>query len=156
MKPCPVNAESIPEPERKTIYPPPFASRVEGRIKRKLGDFFGLSNFGVNFTRLEPGAVSALLHHHSKQDEFIYIIQGTPTLVFDDQHYVLKPGDCFGFKAGTGLAHQLINHSAEDACYIEIGDRTPNDKVEYPNDDLKASQHADGQWHLTHKDGRAY
>ena len=87
MKQTPVPAESIPLPNKKTIYPPPFASLVEGRLKRKLGDHFGLNNFGINLTQLAQGAISALFHHHSKQDEFIYILQGTPTLVLGHRRY---------------------------------------------------------------------
>jgi uncharacterized cupin superfamily protein len=156
MKQTPVSAALIPAPDKKTIYPPPYASLVEGRHKRKLGEFFGLTRFGVNLTQLAPGAISALLHHHSNQDEFIYILQGTPTLVLGEQEFVLNPGDCFGFKAGAGVAHQLVNRSAELAEYIEVGDRTEGDEVEYPNDDLKATQLPNGVWALTHKDGRPY
>ncbi len=152
----PVPAESIPLPPRKTVYPAPFASQVEGRVKRKLGDFFGLSNFGVNLTELAPGAVSALLHHHSRQDEFIYVLEGHPTLVLGDKEYRLDPGDCHGFKAGSGVASQLVNRSSAPVKYIEIGDRTEGDQVEYPNDDLKAVQLANGEWRLTHKDGRPW
>lgn len=64
-------------------YPEPFASRMAGREKRPLGDFFGLSNFGVNLTRLIPGAGSALRHAHAMQDEFLYILEGHPVLVTD-------------------------------------------------------------------------
>ncbi len=156
MSAKPVPAESIPLPPRKTIYPPPFAHRVEGRAKRKLGDFFGLSHFGVNLTELAPGAVSALLHHHSRQDEFIYVLEGHPTLVLGDEEYRLGPGDCHGFKAGSGVASQLVNRSSAPVKYIEIGDRTEGDQVEYPNDDLKAVQLANGEWQLTHKDGRPW
>lgn len=156
MNQTPISAEAIPEQEKKTIYPPPYASVVEGRTKRKLGEFFGLTNFGVNLTQLSPGASSALLHHHSKQDEFIYILQGTPTLVLGKREFVLSPGDCFGFKAGTGEAHQLANRSAELVVYVEMGDCSEGDEVEYPNDDLKATQSQNGAWILTHKDGRPY
>jgi uncharacterized cupin superfamily protein len=156
MQQTPVSAIAIPLPETKTIYPPPFADLVAGRSKRKLGDFFGLTRFGVNLTQLAPGAVSALYHHHAKQDEFIFILEGTPTLILDGQEFVLNPGDCMGFKAGTGLAHQLINRSECPATYLEAGDRALDDEVEYPNDDLKATMMANGQWQLTHKDGQPY
>jgi len=156
MQQMPVPAKSIPSPQKKTIYPKPFAALVEGRVKRKLGDHFGLTNFGVNLTELAPGAISALLHHHSKQDEFIYVLQGTPTLLLDEKEYPLNPGDCMGLKAGTGVGHQLVNRSSEPVIYIEIGDRTEGDEVDYPNDDLKAIQLANGVWSLTHKDGRSY
>jgi uncharacterized cupin superfamily protein len=151
----PISAKSIPAPMGKTIYPQPYASLVEGRLKRKLGDFFGLTNFGVNLTHLSPGAISALAHSHSKQDEFIYILEGTLTLILGKEEFILHPGECYGLKAGTGIAHQLVNRTDEKVTYIEIGDRTEGDEVEYPNDDLKATQ-TNGSWTLTHKDGRPY
>lgn len=156
MQETPVAADSIAPPAVKTIYPPPFASLVEGREKKKLGDFFGLANFGVNLTRLEPGAVSALPHRHALQDEFIYVLEGSPTLILDDRQYPLKPGDCMGFKAGNGVAHQLANRTEQTALYLEVGDRSPGDEVEYPYDDLKAIQLDNGVWQLTHKDGTPY
>ena len=156
MNQAPISAESIPALMGKTIYPQPYAALVEGRLKRKLGEYFGLTNFGVNLTHLSPGAISALVHHHSKQDEFIFILEGTLTLVLGKEEFVLNPGDCYGFKAGTGIAHQLINRSQSIVKYLEIGDRTEGDEVEYPNDDLKAKQLPNGVWKLTHKDGRPY
>jgi len=152
----PISAQLIPPPELKTIYPQPFAALVEGRTKRKLGDYFGLTNFGVNLTQLEIGAISALIHHHTKQDEFVYILEGTPTLLLGEQEFLLKPGECFGFKAGTGLAHQLINRSNESVLYLEVGDRSLDDGVEYPHDDLKAEQLPDGGWSFARKNGQAY
>lgn len=156
MKHTPVLAESIPLPDVKTIYPQPYAALVEGRSKRKLGDYFGLTNFGINLTQLAPGAISALFHHHLKQDEFVYILEGTATLMLGEKEYLLSPGDCIGFKAGAGVAHQLVNQSTEAVVYLEVGDRSQGDEVEYPNDDLKATQLANGVWSFTHKDGRPY
>lgn len=145
------------EPRRKpSNYPPPFAARMAGREKRALGDVFGLTNFGVNLTRLAPGAMSALRHTHTRQDEFVYILQGHPTLVTDAGRMPLGPGQCAGFKAGTGDGHHLVNESAtETVVYLEVGDRTPGDAAEYPDDDLCA-QVQDGIWHFTHKDGTPY
>lgn len=156
MKLVPVQAVSVPLPDKKTVYPQPFASWVEGRTKKKLGDHFGLTHFGVNLTELAPGAISALLHHHSKQDEFIYILEGTPTLLLGEKECLLSPGDCMGFKAGMGVAHQLVNRSEKPVLYIEVGDRAVGDEVEYPNDDLKANQLPNGKWAFTHKDDRPY
>ncbi len=137
---------------RPSIYPEPFASRMAGREKRPLGDLFGLTNFGVNHTRLAPGAISALRHAHSRQDEFIYVLEGHPTLVTDAGKTVLAPGMCAGFPAGSGDGHQLINETSADVLYLEVGDRTPGDEVSYPDDDLQAEL-IDGQWQFTHRDG---
>jgi uncharacterized cupin superfamily protein len=152
----PLAARDVTVLNRKSIYPAPFAAQVEGRIKHRLGDHFGLANFGINLTELAPGSVSALLHHHTKQDEFIYIVSGNPTLVLDDREYPLRAGDCCGFKAGSGVGHQLLNRSSEPALYLEIGDRTPGDLPVYPRDDLKFVETEGGAWILTHKDGTPY
>ncbi|HVY55918.1 MAG TPA: cupin domain-containing protein, partial [Thermodesulfobacteriota bacterium] len=120
-----------------------------------LGDLFGLTNFGVNLTRLSPGAVSSVRHYHTKQDEFIYILKGRPTLYTDEGRTLLSPGMCAGFKAGDGNGHHLINETGEDVIYLEVGDRTPGDEGFYPDDDLKAAL-VDGKWRFVHKDGAPY
>jgi uncharacterized cupin superfamily protein len=120
-----------------------------------LGDIFGIGNFGVNLTTLEPGAQSALLHRHKTQDEFIFILSGHPTLVTDRGEVALAPGMCAGFPAG-GVAHHLINRSEEVVTYLEVGDRSAGDVADYPNDDLKATLSENGQWVFTHKDGQPY
>lgn len=150
-----IQAASAPRRTKPSNYPEPFFSRMAKREKRPLGDLFGLTNFGVNLTRLFPGGESALLHRHSKQDEFIYIVEGEPTLVTDTEEFPLSPGMCAGFPA-AGIAHQLVNRSARDVVYLEIGDRTPGDEGFYPKDDLEARLGPDGQWLFTHKDGTPY
>ena len=141
--------------ERASNYPEPFASRMAGRIKRPLGDLFGLTNFGVNLTTLQPGAMSSLRHAHSRQDELVYILEGQPTLVADEGETVLRPGLAVGFKAGGG-AHHLINRTEGDVTYLEIGDRTERDTVSYPDDDIRAARGSDGRWRFVHKNGRPY
>ena len=153
--PIAVRADEVAPRTKPSNYPEPFASRMKGREKRQLGDVFGLSNFGVNLTRLAPGAVSALRHSHSKQDEFVYILSGHPTLRTDEGETPLAPGMCAGFKAGSGNAHQLANRTGETVVYLEVGDRTPGDEGAYPDDDIQAALR-DGRWVFTRKDGSAY
>lgn len=159
MQPVPtpvaVVAADVPPRSKPSVYPEPFASRMAGREKRQLGEVFGLTNFGVNLTRLTPNSISALRHAHTKQDEFIYVLQGHPTLHTDEGRTTLRPGMCAGFKAGTGNGHRLINETTEDVVYLEVGDRTPGDEGSYPDDDLKALLVA-GKWQFVHKDGEPY
>jgi uncharacterized cupin superfamily protein len=152
----PISAASVPAKQGQTIYPAPYDVLIQGRLKRKLGQHFGLENFGVNLTQLAPGAISALVHSHSLQEEFIFILDGSPILILGSTEYQLNPGDCYGFQAGTGVSHQLVNRSATPVRYLEIGDRSPGDEVTYPNDDLKAVQQTNGEWALTHKNGQPY
>lgn len=154
--PIAVVALDTPPRTKPSNYPEPFASRMAGREKRALGEVFGLSNFGVNLTRLVPGAGSALRHAHATQDEFLYILEGHPVLITDRGETALAPGMCAGFKAGTGDGHQLVNRSSADVLYLEVGDRSAGDSVSYPDDDLKALFGSDGTWQFVHKDGGPY
>lgn len=153
--PIAIEAEAVPSRTKPSNYPEPFFSRMAGREKKQLGDFFGLGNFGVNLTRLEPGCVSALLHRHSKQDEFIFVLEGQPTLVMESEEVQLQPGMCAGFPA-QGAAHQLVNRSSEDVVFLEVGDRTSGDEGSYPNDDIQAMMGPEGKWIFAHKDGQPY
>jgi uncharacterized cupin superfamily protein len=146
-------AEVAPQ-RRARDLPEPFGNRLAGRERRILGDLFGLKNFGVNCTRLEPGAISSLRHSHSHQDEFIYVLEGTPILITDHGELPLAPGMCAGFEAGSGNAHHLVNRSGFDVVYLEVGDRTSGDVVTYPDDDVQAHLHADGRYRYSRKDGR--
>ena len=150
-----VEAADVAPRAKRSSYPDPFAARVRGREKRSLGDLFGLTNFGVNLTTLAPGAQSALKHRHSRQDEFVFILEGEPTLLRDDEEILLRAGMCAGFPA-EGAAHCLVNRTDRDVVYLEIGDRSAGDEATYPDDDLKAALGPDGRWVMTHKDGRPY
>jgi len=153
--PVAIAAAEAPARTKPSSYPEPFASRMAGRRKQPLGDLFGLANFGVNRTTLAPGAASALRHAHTRQDEFVYILAGHPTLHTDEGRMRLSPGMCAGFKAGTGNGHCLVNETDEDVVYLEVGDRTPGDEGSYPDDDLQAA-FVDGKWKFTRKDGTPY
>jgi uncharacterized cupin superfamily protein len=149
-----IDAAAAPARTKPSNYPEPFASRMANRVKRPLGDLFGLKSFGVNLTTLAPGAVSSLHHRHSASDEFVYVLEGEPTLVTDDAEVHLRPGMCAGFPA-NGSAHHLENRSSGDAVVLEIGDRNPADEGSYPRDDIKATK-AHGAWRFTHRDGTPY
>jgi uncharacterized cupin superfamily protein len=153
--PLAINAIDVPVRTAISFYPEPFASRMNGRQKRQLGEFFGLKNFGINLTRLAPGAMSSLRHAHTKQDEFVYIVQGNPTLRTNKGSLRLSPGMCVGFPAGTGNAHHLHNETTDDVLYLEIGDRTSGDDVTYPDDDIQLVRRG-GKGKYVHKDGSPY
>ena len=154
--PVAIAAGEAPLRPKQTVYPEPFASRMAKRDKRPLGDLFGLTNFGVNLTTLLPGGESSLRHAHAKQDEFVYLLEGEAVLVTDAGETPLKAGMCAGFKAGTGDAHHLHNRSKKDVLYLEVGDRSVGDSVNYPDNDVVAVYGSDGKWRYTKKDGTPY
>jgi len=138
-----------------TTYPEPLAADAAKREKRALGDALGLGNFGVNLVRIPPGTASSQRHWHSHQDEFIYVLEGTLVLVTDGGEQTLTPGMAAGFPAGSGDGHQLVNRSAADAVYLEVGDRTEGDEVEYSDIDMRMCR-IDGEKRYVHKDGTPY
>ena len=140
-------------PERKgSSYPAPFHEMAQERIKRALGNAGGLSDFGVNLTRLPPGAWSSQRHWHSAEDEFIYVIAGELVLITDAGEENVRAGDCLAFAKGVANGHHLINRSGETAVYLEIGTRSAADVCTYPDIDMRT----DKVHGYCHKDGTPY
>jgi uncharacterized cupin superfamily protein len=145
------------EPRTTSLYPDPFNARIRGRVRRRLGDLFGLDQFGVNLTELAPGAMSALRHWHSDEDEFVYVLEGEVVLVTDAGEEVLRAGEFVGFKAGTPDGHHLVNRSDRPVRYFEVGSRRPDmDRVDYPDEDLQVRPDGTGRRRFFHKDGTPY
>jgi uncharacterized cupin superfamily protein len=143
------------EPRRGTIYPEPFKKPYEGRLKRSLTGPLGLTQFGANVTTIEPGARSAERHWHAREDEFIYILSGEVVLVTDEGEQILKPGMAAGFPAGAPDGHQLVNRGTVPVTYLEIGTRSPDDVVTYPDIDLHLIK-TNFVMSLVHKNGEPY
>lgn len=139
------------DPRTGSTYPDPFRARVTPREKRALG----LTKIGVNLTTLFPGKESALRHHHSHEDELVFVLEGEVVLRTDEGEQVLTAGQCAGFPAGARNGHHLVNRSAAPARYLEISNRDPEDGAEYPDEDLSVRK-VGGKYVYTHKDGTPY
>ena len=139
-------------------YPKPFDEPCRARERRRLGDAAGLTQYGVNLLRLEPGAWSSQRHWHTHEDEFVYVLSGEVWLVSDAGEELLRAGDCAGFKAGVRDGHHLQNRSATDAVLLEVGARDDRDAGEYPDIDMvfKAGRYSGGGGGFAHKDGKPY
>ncbi len=138
-----------------TSYPAPFDSDCAGREEHRIGDALGLENFSVNIVRPAPGDWSLQRHWHSRQDEFLLVLEGELTLVIDSGERILAPGDMVGFPAENGDGHHLINRSNQEARYLEVGDRLPGDEASYSNIDMVRVNRA-GKTYYAHKDGMPY
>lgn len=117
-------------------YPKEFAHAIAGREKQKIGDVVGLTQFGVNIARIKPHSASALRHWHESEDEFIYLLEGELVLQEDGGEIVLKPGDAAGWRANGGIGHCLVNRTGKDALYLEVGTRSKDERVHYPDVDF--------------------
>ncbi len=150
-----INPQEI-EPRTGTGYPEPYRENVVARRKRVLGDAFGLTRYGVNLVELSPGTWSSQRHWHTHEDEFVFVFSGELTLITDAGEQKLGPGMVAGFPAGDSDGHHLVNKSGETASYPEIGDRTPQDEVFYPDIDLLYRPNKEGEHEFTNRDGVPY
>jgi uncharacterized cupin superfamily protein len=144
-------------PVNRSGYPEPYRSRVLPREKRGLGAAFGLTRIGINQTTLPPGRESSMRHWHTREDEFVYVLEGEVVLRTGAGEQRLTAGMCAGFAAGVEDGHQLVNRSDRPAVYLEVSNRDGEDQAHYsdPDVDLAFSPpHAPGRF--TRRDGSAY
>ena len=146
---------TLPE-SNATSYPAPFRAANQQRWNRRLGQHAGLTNFGVNLTRIVPGGQSSSRHAHSRQDEFVYVLQGEVVLETTAGSETLRSGMCAGFRAGTGIAHRFVNRSDQDVLLLVVGDRTAGDEISYPDIDMYGRLGDDGTFRFERKDGTPY
>jgi len=149
-----VPATSLPA-TRGSSYPAPFAERMGTRTRYRLGEAFGLTQFGVNLVVLGPGDQSALRHWHTHEDELVYMLEGELVLRTNAGEQVVRAGDVVAYPAGDQDGHQLVNRGSSPARYLEVGTRVEDDLAYYPDDDL-ALVLVDGEALPVHKDGKPY
>ncbi len=143
---------AVPE-SNATTFPEPYKAHNQNRLNRRLGDFAGVKNFGVNLTRILPGGQSSYLHAHTRQDEFAYVLEGEVVLETSQGREVLRAGMCAGFSAGSGTAHRFINQTDRDVLLLVVGDRSAGDEIAYPDVDMHARLDAGGTYRFTKKNG---
>ena len=124
-------------PKTSCTYPAPFDAPCRGRSSLRLSQEGGLTQFGANLVTLKPGAWSSQRHHHSAEDELVYIISGTPTFIDDNGERVLGPGDVTAHPMGDGNGHHMINRTPDNVTFLVIGTSNPeHDHARYPDVDL--------------------
>ena len=138
-----------------SIYPAPFKAMADARVRQALGDAAGLTQFGVNLTRLPPGAATAQRHWHEAEDELVFVVSGELVLVEEGSEVLLRAGEAAAFKAGHADGHHLVNRSAEDAVVLEIGTRAGEERAHYPDVDLVYEKRG-GKIRFTNKAGEVY
>jgi uncharacterized cupin superfamily protein len=127
-----------------SYYPKELGERCEGRHWRSLGDAAGLTQFGANLMRIEPGAWSSLRHWHEEEDEFLVMVAGELVLIEDEGETLMRAGDCAGFPKGSSNGHHLVNRSGQDGVFLVVGTRGRTERCHYPDVDLLFVEDADG------------
>ena len=146
-----IDVKSLPE-RKGSAYPAPFHEKC-AEHSQGLGDAGGLTQFGINLLTLAPGTWSSQRHWHSAEDEFVYVLSGELVMVTDAGEEILRAGDCAAFPKNDGNGHHLINKSPAPVVCLEMGTRSADDFVLYPDIDLQIDSKVG---HYAHKDGTPY
>ena len=140
-----------------TNYPVKYNEPCKSRLVRRLSEAGHLTQFGAFHVTLPPRAWASQRHHHSGEDEFIYILTGRPTLIDENGETPLSSGDSCAHAAGDNNAHHLVNNTDEDVTFIVVGSRRPEeDSVIYPDVDLDLPANGTPLRQIYHKDGTPY
>jgi len=136
-----------------STYPAEHEAQMASRMRQRLGDAAGLTQFGVNRLELPAGAWSSQRHWHSVEDEFVCVLAGEVVLVTDAGEELLQAGDCAAFPANTPNGHHLINRSGALVVCLEVGGRSALDRVVYSDIDMVCAPGRNG---YQHRDGTPY
>ena len=140
-----------------TRYPAPYDAPCKVRSALRLSDAGGLTQFGAHLITLPPGAWSSQRHHHSAEDEIVYIISGHPTLYEGGEPIALSPGDVTVHPMGDGIGHHMKNESDKDVVFLVVGGRNPEtDSCVYPDVDLDLPANGTPSRPYQRKDGTPY
>ena len=94
---------------------------------------FGLTRTAISLERIPVGKRSSWTHAHSVEEEFAFVLEGRPTIWLDGDERIVEPMCAIDFKAGSGVAHTLINNTDEYIYYICVGEcEAVGDQIYYP------------------------
>jgi len=147
-----IDVDSVAE-SKGSGYPAPFHLAAGERARHALGKAGGLTHFGVNLLHLPPGAWSSQRHWHTREDEFVWVLEGEVVLITDAGEEILRAGECAAFPANTPDGHHIVNRSSAPAICLEVGTDSPDDVCTYPDIDMRVDNR-DGVYR--HMDGTPY
>jgi uncharacterized cupin superfamily protein len=111
---------------------------------RRIGRAAGLLAIGINVERVPPGCRTSWPHAESKEEEFVYVLEGSIDAWVDGTLHRMQAGDFAAFPAGTGICHCFINNGDRDAKLLVGGNAAlPDNRIVYP---LNPSRRAQLPW----------
>ena len=99
---------------------------------RALCDVGGPSKIGFGIVELLAGCNTLPGHYHTREEEHLYVLEGTGTLHLGGETYPLVTRSYVTFPAGQKIPHYVSNESNEPLKYIMVGERLEDDEVVYP------------------------
>src|SRR6185436_2389788 len=92
----------------------------------------GLQRSHVNLLRVPPGKEAFMLHRHTLQEEWSYIVEGEGTAQIGEEKIKVTAGDFIAFPL-NGKAHNIVNTGTRDLVYLTGGEDTPHEIGHFPS-----------------------
>ncbi len=105
---------------REAVRPPGMneSFAFHGLFSRTMG----LARLRINHIRLTPGTRMNPPGASRDEEEFVYVLEGTPDLWCDGYLYKLAEGDGVGFPDRTGISHTFLNNTDKDVRLFVLGE----------------------------------
>jgi uncharacterized cupin superfamily protein len=133
-----------------TVFPPPVdgpvmptneddldwqdVDRGNARFRRKqLGAAEGGDQLGTSLYELPPGGASFPYHHHTANEEALYVLAGTGTLRLDGEEHPLESGDYVALPADPSGAHRVRNDGDDALRFLMVSTMEEPEVLVYPD-----------------------
>jgi len=100
---------------------------------KRFGKGLGAAATGMSIYELPPGQAICPYHYEYAEEEWLVVLEGTPTLRTPEGERTLKPGDVVHFPRGAEGAHQVWNAGETATRFVVAAANTTPEVVEYPD-----------------------
>jgi uncharacterized cupin superfamily protein len=111
--------------------PPGYEQGRAARVGRKIG----ATQMGMSIYELPQGQAICPYHFEWTDEEWLIVLDGTPTLRTPEGERTLEPGDTVCFPAGPDGAHLVRNDTTGNARVALLSTKHAIGLAEYPDSD---------------------
>lgn len=116
----------------------------------RLGKSLDAKQSGISVYELPPGQSICPYHYEHGEEEWLLVLEGTPTLRTPDGSDRLDPWDAVFFPTGPEGAHEVRNDTEDTVRVLMFGNVTYPTVSVYPDSDKI------GVWTRTEEDNRLF
>lgn len=102
---------------------------------KRFGKRLGAAATGISIYELPPGQAICPYHYEYAEEEWLVVLEGTPTVRTPSGESVLSPWDVCVFETGPGGAHGVRNETADVVRVMMFSDLKWPAATVYPDSD---------------------
>jgi uncharacterized cupin superfamily protein len=110
----------------------------------RIGPLIGASALGMTVYELNEGNSICPYHWESPEEEWLIVLEGTPSLRDPGGEHELAPGDTVCFLPGPDGAHKVSNHAPARALVAMLSTKARTSFAVYPDSDKIGIFSSDG------------